>query len=67
MRGKLVGLFEDYSAAVRIVYPETGREENLRRNAERAEAMPEHIVEDMLGKLIPPQRWGAQYVEWRCV
>ncbi len=67
MRSKLVGLFEDYNAAVRIVYLETGWEENLRRNANRADAVPEHVVEDMLGKLIPPQRWEAQYVEWRCV
>lgn len=67
MRSKLIGLFEDYNAAVRIVYLETGWAENLRRNANRADAVPEHVVEDMLGKLIPPHRWEAQYVEWHCV
>lgn len=67
MRSKLIGLFEDYNAAVRIVYLETGWAENLRRNADRADAVPEHVVEDMLGKLIPPHRWEAQYVEWHCV
>lgn len=67
MRSKLISLFEDYGAAVRIVYLETGWEENLRRNADRADAVPEYVVEDMLGKLVLPQRWEAQYVEWRCV
>ena len=67
MRSKLISLFENYSAAVRIVYLETGWEENLQRNANRADAVPEHAVEDMLGKLVPPQRWEAQHVEWHCV
>ena len=67
MRSKLISLFEDYGAAVRIVYLETGWEENLRRNADRADAVPEYVVEDMLGKLVPPQRWEAQHVEWHCV
>ena len=67
MRNKLIELFEAYSAAVRIVYLETGWDENLRRNAGRADAVPERAVEDMLGKLVPPQRWEAQYVEWLCV
>lgn len=67
MRSKLISLFESYGAAVRIVYLETGWGENLRRNAARADAVPEHAVEDMLGKLVPPQRWEAQYVEWHCV
>lgn len=67
MRGKLVGLFEGYGAAVRIVYLETDWAENLRRNANRAAAVPEHIVADMLYKLVPPQRWEAQHVDWHCV
>lgn len=67
MRSKLVSLFEDYGAAVRIVYLETSWEENLRRNADRADAVPEHAVEDMLGKLVPPQQWEAKDVDWVCV
>ena len=42
-------------------------QENLRRNAERGEAVPEHAIENMLGKLVQPQRWEAQAVDWRCV
>lgn len=67
MRGKLIRLFESYGAAVRIVYLETGWGENLRRNASRHDAMPEPLMEDMLGRLVPPQRWEAQYVDWRCI
>lgn len=67
MRSKLISLFENYGAAVRIVYLETGWEENLRRNADRKDAVPEHAVEAMLGKLVPPQRWEAQFVEWYCI
>ena len=67
VRSKLIELFEAYSAAVRIVYLETGWDENLRRNAGRADAVPERAVEEMLGKLVPPQRWEAQHVEWHCV
>ena len=46
---------------------ETGWEENLRRNAARADAVPERAVEAMLGKLVPPQRWEARGVDWVCV
>lgn len=67
MRSNLVSLFEGYGAAVRIVYLETNWAENLRRNADRAAAVPEHVVEDMLYKLVPPQLWEAQYVDWYCI
>lgn len=67
IRGQLISLFENYGAAVRIVYLETGWEENLRRNAGRADVVPEYAVEDMLGKLVLPQRWEAQQVEWYCI
>lgn len=67
IRTKFIGLFENYGASVRIVYLETDWKENLRRNADRTDAVPEHAVEDMLGKLVLPQRGEAQVVEWHCV
>ena len=67
MRQKLVGLFEDYGAAVRIVYLETEWEENLRRNAGRKAIVPENAIENMLGKLVLPHGHEAQFVEWHCV
>lgn len=66
-RQKLVGLFEDYGAAVRIVYLETSWEENLRRNAGRRAVVPEGAIENMLGKLVLPHGHEAQAVEWICV
>ena len=67
MRGKWVELFEQYHARVRLVYLETGWEENLRRNAQRSAAVPESVISGLLDKLIPPERFEAQRVEWHCV
>lgn len=66
LRGKHIRLFEEYGAAVRIVYLETGWEEGLRRNASRSRNVPEAAIDRMLGNLVPPERHEAQYVEWKC-
>jgi len=67
VRGGLVQLFEEYGAWVRIVYLETGWEEQLRRNRERSAAVPESAVCAMLEKLNPPERHEARQVEYLCV
>lgn len=67
MREKQVRLFEGYCVFVRIIHLEPGWEENLRRNANRRAAVPEPIIEKMLGNLTPPERWDARRVEWVCV
>ena len=69
LREKNVRLFEGYKAAVRIVYLETGWEEELRRNRERGNLCPEKRIPEqkiarMLERLTPPERASAQYVEW---
>lgn len=66
-RSKLISMMEDYGASVRIVYLETEWEENLRRNTARAYKVPESVIEEMLGRLVLPQRWEAQKVEWICL
>lgn len=66
-RKELIDLFESYGARVKIVFLETGWEENLRRNAGRADAVPEGKLGEMLGNLEPPQRFEAQNVDWICV
>ena len=68
-RGKLVRLAEDYGAAVRIVFLETGWEEELERNRgrEREAEVPEQVIRGMLRSLVLPGRWEAQYVDWECV
>ncbi len=66
-RASLIGLFESYGASVRIVYLETEWTENLRRNANRRDAVPEAAIGRMLGKLEPPHSWEARRVDWICV
>ena len=66
---KNVRLFEEYRAAVRIIYLETGWGEELRRNRERGEIYPEKKIPEqeiarMLERLTPPERASAQKVEW---
>ncbi len=65
-REGLISLFEEYGAAVRIVYLEAAWQENLRRNADRDAAVPEHEIIHMLGKLTPPLRHEARHVDWLC-
>lgn len=67
MRGRQIRLFESYGAAVRIVYLETGWDEQLVRNAGRSAAVPESVIGKLLGTLIPPSVSEAQRVEWICV
>ncbi|MBR6186648.1 MAG: AAA family ATPase [Clostridia bacterium] len=67
LRARQISQFEDYGARVRVVYLETDWEENLLRNALRADRVPEHVIARMLEKLEPPQRFDAQAVEWRAV
>lgn len=66
-RQKLVSLFENYGAAVRIVYLETSWENRAARNAGRREAVPESAVSRMLGRTVPPLPDEARTVEWICV
>lgn len=66
-RRKLIELFRDYGAAVKIVFLETDWEEQLRRNAQRRDAVPEHAICAMLEKLTPPERYEAHSVQWICI
>lgn len=67
IREKQVRLFEGYHAAVRIVFLETGWEEGIRRNQQRAKEVPERVICDMLRNLVLPERGEGHYVEWRGV
>ena len=66
-RKQQVDLFTAYGASVRLVYLETEWDELLRRNAARADAVPETAVIHMLDKMTPPARCEAHRVEWHCV
>ena len=66
-RKQQVDLFAAYGASVRVVYLETGWDEQLRRNAARPDAVPEAAISGMLEKMTPPERFEAHRVEWHCV
>lgn len=67
IRQKQIRLFEQYGAAVRIVYLETDEAVRRKRNASRADAVPEAAVEKMLQKTEPPLPEEARSVEWLSV
>ena len=67
IRGKLVKLFTDYHASVKMIYLETEWEEQLRRNRERSKAVPEQVIRRMLGYMTLPECFEAHRVEWHCV
>lgn len=67
MRESLVSLFETYKARVRIVYLETIWSNQYERNNQREYAVPNDVVESMLGKLVPPEAHEARLIEWTAV
>ena len=67
LRQNQLDLFHRYRARVRIVYLETPWSENLRRNADRRDAVPLNVLDHMLSRLEPPERFEAQSVDWLCL
>ena len=66
-RGRWIGLFHRYGAAVRIEHLETGWEERCHRNLSRRDSVPESAVAHMLQSLEPPLLTEAEEVRWICV
>lgn len=64
MRQQLIALFESYKASVRIVYLETDWHTLLSRNTSREAAVPQPVIEAMLGKLELPEVHEAAQVDW---
>ncbi len=67
MRESLVSLFETYHAHVRIVYLETDWQTLLERNRSREYAVPQPVIEEMMGKMTLPEASEARKVVWRSV
>ena len=67
IRRQLIELFESYGASVRVVYLETDRATQWRRNKDRQDKVPETIIDSMLSKLAIPEIHEARYVQWLCV
>ena len=64
MRESLISLFETYHAHVRIVYLETDWQTLLERNRSREDAVPQPAIEEMIGKMTPPEAYEAGKIEW---
>lgn len=67
LRGKQIALFAGYGMAVRALYLETGWPELLTRNAGRADAVPEAVIDRLLTVVEPPLPTEAHSVAWVCV
>lgn len=67
MRGRQLQLFADYHASTRIVYLETKWAEQLRRNANRPDAVPQQAICHMMEELVLPEAKEACRVDWYCV
>jgi predicted kinase len=64
LRRQLIDFFASYHARTRIVYLDAPLDVILRRNAARANAVPEHVIFQMLRKLEVPNLTEAHRVEW---
>ena len=64
IRERLIHLFTQYKAMVKIVYLEAPWDETLRRNRNRKEEVPMYAIDKMLDKLVPPDLAEAHEVEW---
>jgi len=67
IRSKQIALFEQYGASVRTVFLETEWEEELKRNRERANAVPLPAIEKMISKLEIPEAFECEKVVWETV
>lgn len=55
LRGQLIDLFTSYGGKVTIVYVEVPYKTLISQNANREAAVPQNVIERMIGKLEPPQ------------
>ena len=63
-RKRELQLFRDYGAYTKIVVLETPWLEEMKRNSERAAAVPKGVIEAMLGKFTPPSIREAHEISW---
>lgn len=66
-RQKLVKLFTDYNAKVKIIFLETSWNENINRNKNRKTAVNQKVIEKMLSSLNIVENYEAHSVEWICL
>lgn len=64
LRSKQITLFENYNASVKTLFLETDWQEELARNNQRKEKVPQNVIEKMLSKLELPERAESETVVW---
>ena len=66
-RQKLIKIFTDYHAKVKIIFLETAWDENILRNKNRKTEINSKIIEKMLSSLNIPENYESHHVEWICI
>lgn len=66
-REKLIRLFHNYNAKVKIIYLETPFNRNLEQNSSRKKEVIESVIYKMLSRLTPPESFEAETIEWICI
>lgn len=66
-RRQLIDLFETYKARVFIDYVETTVNEQIRRNHNREDVVPQSTIDEMIAKIQLPEYFEAPYVSWNIV
>ncbi len=66
-RDMQISLFEDYGACVETVFLETEWGEQINRNRDREAEVPTAVIENMLSKLVLPERYESEKVLWKIV
>ena len=64
IRSRWIGLFSDYKAKVKIIYLEVPYKKLLKQNSEREYAVPNHVINRLIGKLEMPDLREAHEVEY---
>ncbi len=64
VRNKLLELFNDYQAKVKIIFLETSYKNNVIRNKNRQKVVDEKVIHQLLAKINMPESYEAQEVEW---
>jgi predicted kinase len=64
LRARVIRLFAEYRARVRIVYVEASEQQLLQQNRGRLSPVPERVIEKLLARWQVPDLTEAHQVEW---
>ncbi len=66
-RQKIINLFVNYNAKIKMIFLETSWKENIIRNNNRKKVVNISIIEKMLSNLDIPENYESYIVEWICI